>query len=225
MYTILFRTFFLYILITLVIRGMGKRQVGEIEMSELVTTLLLSQIVSLPIEDPAIPLAHVVLPVLLIVCTEILITFLKGRFNFLKRVFENKPTVLIDKGTINQRELLRVRITLSELLGEVRRQGFRDIGEIYYAFLEENGQFSLLPRADASPLTPKDMGKTPKETGYAMAVIEDGVIQEENLKLVNKDRKWLAKACQRRGVTEEEIFLMTVDESDSISLVRKEERE
>ena len=98
MYSILFRTLFLYVLITVVIRAMGKRQVGELEMSELVTTLLLSQIVSLPIEDPSIPLSHVLLPVLIIVTVEIITTYLKGRVNILKRVFESRPSILIFRG-------------------------------------------------------------------------------------------------------------------------------
>ena len=116
MYSILFRTIILYVFITLVIHGMGKRQLGELEMSDFVTTILLSQIISLPIEDPSIPLSHVILPILIIVSLEIMATFLKGRFNPLKRIFEAKPTFLAEHGVINQRELLRVRITLDELL-------------------------------------------------------------------------------------------------------------
>ena len=146
MYAILFRTLILYILITLMIRAMGKRQVGELEMSELVTTLLLSQLVSLPIEDPEIPLLHVVLPVILIVGFEIVITFLKGRLNFLKRIFEARPSILINRGVIDQGELARIRLTVDELLSEVRQQGYRDVGDIYYAILEENGKFSLIPK-------------------------------------------------------------------------------
>lgn len=222
MYAILFRTLILYILITLMIRAMGKRQVGELEMSELVTTLLLSQLVSLPIEDPEIPLLHVVLPVILIVGFEIVITFLKGRLNFLKRIFEARPSILINRGVIDQGELARIRLTVDELLSEVRQQGYRDIGDIYYAILEENGKFSLLPRTECDPLTPRDEGQHPKERGLALPLILDGVIDYEALRQMKKDESWLRAVCEREDTTPEELFLFTVDETGAFSLTKKE---
>lgn len=224
MYAILFRTLILYVLITVVIRAMGKRQVGELEMSELVTTLLLSQLASLPIEDPEIPLPHVFLPILLIVSIEIVITFLKSRINFLKKIFESRPSILIDRGRIDQRELGRMRLTIEELMSEVRQQGYRDISEIYYAILEENGKFSLLPRTECEPLTLKDAGKGAKEKGYAVSLISDGVIDPEALKRMNKGEGWLREICKSEGVTPEEVFLLTLDEAGSISVIRKEAR-
>ena len=224
MYAILFRTLFLYILITVVIRAMGKRQVGELEMSELVTTLLLSQLASLPIEDPEIPIFHVVLPVLLIVSIEIVITFGKSRVNFLKRIFEQKPSLLIERGRIDQAEMGRMRITIGELLSEVRQQGYRDLNDIYYAILEENGKFSLIPRSDKEPLSREDAGKTVKEAGCAFPLIADGVVDEDNLRRAGKSRRWLEKLCREEGTPPEEIFLLTLDESGKTSIVKREAR-
>ena len=222
MYAILFRTLILYILITVVIRAMGKRQVGELEMSELVTTLLLSQLAALPIEDPEIPLPHVFLPILLIVSIEIVITFSKSRINLLKKIFESRPSILIDRGRIDQRELGRMRLTIEELMSEVRQQGYRDISEIYYAILEENGKFSLLPRAECEPLTLADAEKEVKERGYAVSLIADGVIDRETLLRMEKDESWLREVCAREGVTPEEVFLLTLDEAGGVKVVRKE---
>ena len=222
MYAILFRTLLLYILITVVIRAMGKRQVGELEMSELVTTLLLSQIASLPIEDPEIPLTYVFIPLLLIVATEIIITFMKSRVNFLKRIFEAKPTILIDRGKIDQKALLQMRLTVEELLSEVRQQGYRDIKDIYYAILEENGKFSLLPRSDCEPLTPRDTATAVKERGYALPLVSDGVIDREALRRMKKDEAWLRAACRRENTTPEELFLFTLDDGGAVSLIKKE---
>lgn len=222
MYSILFRSLILYVLITVVVRAMGKRQVGELEMSELVTTLLLSQIVSLPIEDPTIPLSHVLLPVFFIVTVEIITTFLKGRVNFLKRIFESKPSVLILRGEIDQAELLRVRITIDELLSEVRRQGFRDIDEVYFAVLEENGQFSMIPRRSNEALTPSDLGRSPAECGCALPLICDGVVDRDNLLRMKKSEEWLTAILNERGILLNEVFLLTLDDAGKIRITRKE---
>ena len=224
MYAILFRTLLLYILITVVIRAMGKRQVGELEMSELVTTLLLSQIASLPIEDPEIPLPYAVLPVLLIVAIEIVITFLKGRVNFLKRFFESKPSILIKRGVIDQRELLRMRLTIGELLSEIRQQGYRDPSDIDYAILEENGKFSLIPKAESEPPTRGESGLCGKEPGCALPLIADGVIDHDNLRLMKREEGWLLAVCRERGVAPDGVFLLTLDDAGSVTLIRKEEK-
>ena len=224
MYAIFFRTIFLYVFITVVIRLMGKRQVGELEMSELVTTLLLSQIASLPIEEPEIPIPHVILPVLFIVAVEIVITFAKSRINCLKRIFEPRPSFLIDRGRIDQREMAKMRITIGELLSEVRQQGYRDVGEVYYAILEENGKFSIIPRSDCEPVTPRDLGHTPRETGCALPIIQDGVIDKEALAHVGRGEEWLCEICRERGTLPSEVFLLTMDDSGSILLTEKEKK-
>ena len=223
MYSILFRTIILYVLITLVIHGMGKRQVGELEMSDFVTTILLSQIISLPIEDPSVPLTHVFLPVLIIVSAEIAITFLKGRFNPLKRLFEGKPTFLVEHGRIRRAELLRVRITLDELLSEVRQQGYGDIADIDYVILEENGKFSVLPRALRTPPTAEELKITPPERGYALPLICDGVINKENLARMKKGIGWLETTLKKQGLRPEDVFLLTLDAVGGMNLVRKED--
>ena len=223
MYSILFRTIILYVLITLVIHGMGKRQVGELEMSDFVTTILLSQIISLPIEDPSVPLTHVFLPVLIIVSAEIAITFLKGRFNPLKRLFEGKPTFLVEHGRIRRAELLRVRITLDELLSEVRQQGYGDIADIDYVILEENGKFSVLPRAARTAPSAEEMKITPPERGYALPLICDGVINKENLARMKKGIGWLETTLKKQGLRPEDVFLLTLDAVGGMNLVRKED--
>ena len=224
MFTLFFRTLLIYIIITLVIRLMGKRQVGELDMSELVTTLLLSQIASLPIEEPEIPLLYVVIPVFLIVATEIVISYLKGRFNFLKRIFESQPSLLIDRGRIDQKEMMRMRITLEELLSEVRQQGYASLSDIYYAILEQNGKFSLLPKADSAPLTPKDCTIKVSEKGCAFPVICDGDIKQNALKRIGRDEAWLEKLCKEKGCPPSEVFLLTVDDAGTPCFIKKEKK-
>ncbi len=225
MFTLFFRTLLIYILITFVIRLMGKRQVGELDMSELVTTLLLSQLASLPIEDPEIPLLYVVIPVFLIVAAEIVISYLKGKFNFLKKIFETEPTLLISRGKLDQGEMMRMRITIEELLSEVRQQGYASLADIYYAIFEPNGKFSLLPRADKAPLTPEDCAIKVKEKGCALPLICDGDIKEDNLIKAGRDQAWLAKICKEKGCPPSEVFLLTVDDGGTLCFIKKEKKQ
>lgn len=224
MFTVFFRTLLIYVLITFVIRLMGKRQVGELDMSELVTTLLLSQLASLPIEEPEIPLLYVVIPVFLIVATEIVISFLKGKFNILKKIFEAQPTLLISRGKIDQEEMMRMRITIEELLSEVRQQGYSSLSDIYYAIFEPNGKFSLLPKADSVPLTPKDCAIKVCEKGCAFPVICDGDIKKENLTKAGKNEAWLQKVCKEKGCPPSEVFLLTVDDEGTLCFIKKERK-
>ena len=222
MYAILFRTLILYVLLTLVIRLMGKRQVGELEMSELITTLLLSQIASLPITEPEIPLPYVILPVLLIVATEIVITFAKSRINLLKPIFEPKPSVIVNRGQIDQKEMAKMRITIGELLSEVRQQGYRDLCDVYYAILEENGKFSIIPKCESEPPSAGDLGKAAQESGCALPLISDGVIDRENLRHMGKGEGWLYEICRERGAEPRDVFLLTMNDCGKITLTKKE---
>ncbi len=222
MFTLFFRTLFIYLLITLVIRFMGKRQVGELDMSELVTTLLLSQIASLPIEEPEIPLLYFIIPVLLIVSTEIITTYLKGKFNFLKKVFETEPTFLVKKGVIDQKEMMRTRITIEELLSEVRQQGYTSLSDINYVIFEPNGKFSLLPKAEEAPMTPKQNKIYVPNPGCAFPLICDGEIQKENLPHVKKDERWIYTTCKEKGCLPSEVFLLTLDDEGTLHLILKE---
>ncbi len=224
MYTVFFRMLIIYVLITAMLRLMGKRQVGELEMSDLVATLLLSELAAQPIEKPDIPLFHAVIPVLLIVSVEIIITFLKTKVNFLKRIFEGKPSLLIDRGRINQKELARTRLSIDELLSELRIQGYGNPEDVYYAILEESGKISVLPRADKQPLTPSDTKTEVSEKGLSLPLISDGSIQPKNLERMKKDEAWLCRECKKKSCTPEEVFLLTLDDAGGVNLVKKESR-
>ncbi|MBP5210128.1 MAG: DUF421 domain-containing protein [Clostridia bacterium] len=162
MAAIFVRTILLYALLTLLFRLMGRRQVGELDVSELISTLLLSEIASLPIDDPDIPLLFAVVPIVVIVCVEVALTALRVHSRRAKRLLGASPVLLIDRGRICQQTLGRMRITVEELFSECRQKGFGRPDEIEYAVLEENGKLSLLPKAKNSPMTPSDIGQKPE---------------------------------------------------------------
>ncbi len=221
MTTIFLRTLIIYASVTLVLRCMGKRQVGELEMSDLVATLLLSEVATLPIADSNLPLAHSLCAVLTILLLEIILTFLKNKCHFLKRILEDAPTFLIRDGRPLESELTRTRMSIEELIGECRAQGYSDISDIAYAILEQDGQLSILPRAQKAPLCPDDLSLTVVERGLCHPVITDGCIHDRHLKMLGIDRAFIEKECKRRGASVREVFLMTVNDKKEINMIRK----
>ena len=209
MASIFVRTFIIYIIIAFALRLMGKRQIGELEVSELVSTLLISEIAALPIADPDIPLLNAIVPVLFIFSLEIIISSLKNKSEKLKKIVEGEPIFLIYKGKIKEKALRENRISLNELLCEARLQGIGDVSDIYYSILEQNGQISFLKRG--------------QDEKIALPLIIDGEIKEESLSFTGISNTGLLEEIKRRALTLEDIFLMTADEKKNMSIYIKEE--
>ena len=209
MASIFLRTFIIYIIIAFALRLMGKRQIGELEVSELVSTLLISEIAALPIADPDIPLLNAIIPVLFIFSLEVIISSLKNKSEKLKKLVEGEPIFLIYKGKIKEKALRDNRISINELLCEGRLQGIGDISEIFYATLEQNGQISFLKRG--------------KQENIAIPLIIDGEIKEDSLLLSGVTKKRLLREISERSLTLEKIFLLTFDDKENINIYIKEE--
>ena len=209
MASIFVRTFIIYIIIAFALRLMGKRQIGELEVSELVSTLLISEIAALPIADPDIPLLNAIVPVLFIFSLEIIISSLKNKSEKLKKIVEGEPIFLIYKGKIKEKSLRENRISLNELLCEARLQGIGDVSDIYYSILEQNGQISFLKRG--------------QDEKIALPLIIDGEIKEESLSFTGISNTGLLEEIKRRALTLEDIFLMTADEKKNMNIYIKEE--
>ena len=222
MSVIFFRTIIIYTLMTAFLRLMGKRQVGELETSELISTLFLSDIATLPIANPDIPLMYAILPVFLIVGFEIIITYSKNKINILKRLFEPKPSFLIYKGKLDQKEMEKMRISIQELISELRVQEIGDINDVYYAILEENGKLSVIKKSHLNPPTCEDLGIKISEKGMAHTLIVDGSLDEENMKRLNVSEKRIKEALKAQKCKISDVFLMTVDDSDSFNTILKE---
>lgn len=222
MTSILFRTVLIYLILSIVLRCMGKRQLGELELSDLVVTLLLSEVAALPIADHNMPLSNGLFPVLLILSLEIICTFLKNKIPLLKKMMEGKPSILICRGQLDQKELAKMRLSIEELLGECRLQGYSDLRDIYYAILEQDGQLSIIPRAAKQPLCAEDVDIKIPEHGLAHPIILDGRINDNHLRMIGKDRAWLEKECRRRGTPRKDVFFMTIDDEGEIMLIPRE---
>lgn len=225
--TVIIRTFIIYVIIEVSMKLMGKRQIGEFQLSELVTTLLLSELAALPISDPDIPLLYMAFPIALIISFEVITSFLSVKSVWARRFFSGKPSVLIRRGALDQRELRRLRISASELLGQLRQKGYGDITEINYAIVEDDGKLSVFPKIDDRPpniCEIKDVlgGQTPTDSGISHALIIDGCIIEENLRCSNKTRAFVDHQLRMAKCGKKDVLLLLCDDSDKVTLIRRE---
>ena len=181
MATIIIRTLIIYGILIGAMRLMGKRQIGQLEVSDLVSTLLLSELAALPIENHDIPLLYAVIPTALLMAIEIFTAALQGRFPALKNIFSPRPSILIRMGQPNFSELKKCRMSSDELLIALRKSGTTDISEVAYAILEQDGNVSVIPRAYAKPATSKDVAAGNIENGMFRIIIDRWIINTHSL--------------------------------------------
>lgn len=215
------RTVFLYCLLIGVIRLMGKRQIGQMEPSEFVVTMLVADLAAIPMQDGGVPLLAGLVPILTVLSMELILSSLSLRSLKLRRVLCGKPVILIENGNILQDNLQNTRITLDELAGHLRQKDVLDIGTVQFAILETNGNLSVFPFPDARPASAKDAGIDTSAQFLPVTVISDGCIIKENLKKAKKDALWLDRVLKKNGVAAAQIQLLTVDESGKIRLYRR----
>ena len=217
------RTVILYLIIIFGIRLLGKHQVSELEPSEFVLALIIADIASVPMQDFGIPLLMGVIPIITLLCLAMILSVLTMKSLKLRALLTGSPSILIRDGRLDQKELRRTRMTLDEVLEELRLQGYTDLSAIRYAILETNGQLSLLPYADQKPPTARDMDVPVSEAGLPVVLINDGRLLSENLKRRGLDETWLHKRLEeQKARSVKEVFLLTVDEQGKICFVRKE---
>ena len=225
MFIALFRTVALYLLIILGIRLMGKRQVGELEPSELVFTLLIADLAAVPMQDFGIPLTRGVIPIITLLCVTLLLSVLTVKSIRFRAFICGKPSIVIKDGKLCQEEMRKNRFTLDELSEELRIRGYSDISKVKYAILETNGQLTVLLNAQEQPVTAAQMGLEPKEPGLPALIISDGRVLAENLKRRGLNEEWLAKELERQRVKRaEEVFILSVDEAGTVYCAKKEKK-
>ena len=223
MFTGLMRTLILYILIIAGVRLMGKRQVGELEPSELVLSLIIADLASVPMQDYGIPLLAGVVPILALLALTMMLSVLTMKSVRFRALLCGRPSVVVREGVPDQREMARNRLTVDELLEELRGQGYPDLSAVRYAILETNGRLSVLPFAGERPPTARELGVRARESGLPRVVVSDGRVLEDNLRALGKDRAWLREELGRRGCRDPgEVFLLLADETGQTFLTKKE---
>lgn len=206
------------------LRMLGKRQIGDLEPSELALTLIIADLAAVPMQNYGIPLVNGVLPIVTMLCLSMLVSFLSLKSIRFRALVCGKPTIIISDGKIIQNGMAKNRLTLDELFEQLRTQGYSDLRAIKYAILETSGQLSILPYTRESPITPQDAGLTLVDrVTLPMFIINDGRVMDANLKISGHDRTWLNSQLERYKLrSPSEVFLMTVDETGATVCIPKE---
>ncbi len=216
------RTVVLYLLLIAVIRLMGKRQVGQMEPSEFVVTMLVADLASIPMQDGSIPLLSGLIPILTVLGMELVLSSLSAKSIRLRKLLCGKPVILIENGRIVQRNLRRTQVTLDELSGHLRRMAVLDIQKVQYAILETDGNLSVFPFPAELPASARDAGVKAAKQYLPVTIISDGHLLRDNLEKAKKDGAWLRRVLQERSATLEGTYLLTVDEAGHVYFVPKE---
>ena len=215
------RTLILYFFITLAVRLMGKRQIGDMQPNELVVTLLISEIAAIPLQDPARPLLDGIISIFILVVLEIIMSVLPMKSNLIRKWLSGNSVIVIKNGEIDQRAMKKVRMTVLDLIEMLRIQNVFDLSSVAFAVLEVNGNLSVLLKSSETPVTKQDIGKVKEESTLSLPVISDGKIIKESLSPLQMNQKDLQRLL--KGKKKTDIFLMTADSKNNTTIVLKEQ--
>ena len=216
------RTLLLIILVTASIRLMGKRTIGEMQASELVVTLMISDLAVVPMQETGMPLLAGIIPIAVLVSVEIIISALLLKNAGLWRLINGRPVIIIRDGKIDQQALKKLRMTNEDLFEELRKKAVFKISSVKYAIVETDGQLSVLQYAAEMPLTASDAGKLAIQTEAEFLVVSDGNIDANSMKLAGLNEKNVRRAAEKSGIPLEDVFMMTASLNGRTHIVRKE---
>ncbi len=223
MITVFVRTVFVYAVIIISLRLLGKRQIGELEPSELVVAVLISEVAAIPMQDNRLPLLAGIIPVIALAALELVLSQLTMTSPRFRALMCGVPSVVIMDGKPVQRAMRQNRLSIDELMEELRSQSITDMADVRCAILETNGSISIIPWAEQQPATAAQMGFDCPDTGLFTIIVNDGRVMGRNLRLSGHDRLWLEKAIRKNGASDvKDVFLLSVDRENNVRFIAKE---
>lgn len=219
---IIIRTLILYIVVTIAVRLMGKRQIGDMQPNELVVTLLISEIAAIPLQDTTQPVVNGIVAVFMLVIIEIVMSVLTMKFFKLRQILSGKSIIIIKDGAIDQNAMRQVRLTVIDLIELLRAQNVFDISTVAFAVLEVNGDLSILLKNTEQPVTAKQMNIKTEPDALPMPVISDGKFINETFGIINTDKNKITKILKAKNTSVKDIFLMTMDSKGNYTISKKE---
>lgn len=209
MAVIFIRTVIIYVFLIAAMRFLGKRQIGEMQLSELITAFLLSELASQPLSSAATPITYALIPIITLICLEIFFSFLPTKLGFMKKLVDSNPSIIIRRGKIDRTEMVRMRLSMEDLLCELHIAGYTSPDEIDYAVLEQNGKLAFFPKNGEK---------------LSHFIVIDGRITPYALKNAGKSKAWLFSELKKSHVSDvKEVFLMTVDDCGNTKIIRKKD--
>jgi uncharacterized membrane protein YcaP (DUF421 family) len=200
----------------------GKRQVGELQLSEFVTAVMISELAVLPITSKDTPVLICYVPLITVVFIEVTISLICRKSVKIRRFFDGSPIVLVSKGKIIGNNLTKTRVSIDEIFTEIRLNGYKDISEIQYVLLEQNGKLSVIPKAQKNYVTASDLNLKTSNNEIGHCVIVEGFIDKNSLKALGKSEEWLKNRLRQKGITDtKNVLYFIIDDSGNENLVIK----
>ena len=216
------RTCFLYFLILFAVRMMGKRQIGEMQTSELVITLLMSNIATIPMQDTEQSMLSGIIPIMALLICEIFLSYLMLKRTRIRKVICGKPVIVIHQGTVDQKAMSQLRLSTEDLFEQLRQKDIFDISEVAFAIVETNGLLSVMKKSGREPLCAEDLGIRKPENDLMVEIISDGSVAPASLKICGWNEKKLRSILEKEKTKLQDVFIMTADSSGKYRIVRKE---
>lgn len=219
------RTLLLYALVIVSLRIMGKRQIGEMQPSELVVAIMISDLAAVPMQSIDIPLITGIVPVLTLIVAEVFMSFISLKSRAVRRILSGEPSVVIYNGHINEGELGRLRFNMNDLLEQLRINNYPDVSEVECAVMETNGKLSIIPKSGARGVTLNDLNIKSEEFELQYLVLSDGKINKKELGKTGKNTEWLAGELKKRGISEKKVFFAIYDRTKGLIIQKKGEED
>lgn len=217
-----FRSIVLYILVLIVMRLMGKREIGQLQPFELAISIMIADLASIPMTEIGIPIYYGIVPILGLLMMHIFISFLNMKSLKAREIISGRPSILIYRGKINEKELQKQRFTVNELEEALRGNNIFNFGDVEYAILETSGQVTVIPKPEKRNIIIEDLNIKPEYEGISYDLVVDGKVMTENLKEIGKNYNWLEKQTKKFNVNPEDALVVTLDAKGQIYCQKKE---
>ena len=204
------------------VRLMGKRQIGELQPSELAITILISNIATLPVEDVSIPLLTGLLPVLTLVCLDVIMSWVSLKSRKMRGIISGEPVIVVSNGTVDQQKLYNLRFTTDDLMEAIRSQGIFDLDEVQFAIVETTGKVNVFPKFKNRPVTNNDLDIKNASNDPPAVIIQDGQIMDSSLKRLGLGEGWLNKILLENHTEPKDVFMLTAETAGKYKLIKKE---
>ena len=218
------RTLLLYIAVIAAIRLMGKRQIGDLDPSELVVTILVSDLAAVPMHDLGIPMVSGLVPIATLIVLEILLSFLALKSRPFRRLLNGQPAIIIRSGKLDIQKLRQMRLTTDEVIETLRKQNVASVADVKYGVIEPDGTLTVIPRQAKQPVTADMLGLSPRDAGLPLVVVSDGKLVNRSLQLLHLDPRDIENRLNNQSIALSDVFLMTLDDCGNTFLQRKEGR-
>ena len=218
------RTLLLYIAVIAAIRLMGKRQIGDLDPSELVVTILVSDLAAVPMQDLGIPMVSGLVPIATLIVLEILLSFLALKSRPFRRLLNGQPAIIIRGGKLDIQKLRQMRLTTDEVIETLRKQNVASVADVKYGVIEPDGTLTVIPKQAKQPVTADMLGLSPRDAGRPLVVVSAGKLGNRSLQLLHLDPRDIENRLNNQSIALSDVFLMTLDDCGNTFLQRKEGR-